>query len=271
MVEALRPIYERTVEILRADERVVAAVMYGSVGTDREDEFADVDPFFLVRAADFEAMDRDLPEVFRQAGVEPVLWWPERVNGPTLRNYAVLFEVEGELLQYDMTIVAVGEGDTTPVRAEQVIFDKTGVLKVVDDPGGPAYSPEKLRWTVEMYWLYIYIHAKYLKRGDRFKIIAAQQELMNVHLEVLRALHPEAPPDWWPITAKRVCKGDDEEACLGYLRGLDKAAVIAALPAEMDRFARDARKACAKWDVEYPDDFEARARKHIAGALHGDE
>ena len=75
MVEALRPIYERTVEILRADERVVAAVMYGSVGTDREDEFSDVDPFFLVRAADFEAMDRDLPEVFRQAGVEPVLWW----------------------------------------------------------------------------------------------------------------------------------------------------------------------------------------------------
>ncbi len=271
MKEALRPLYERTVELLRAEERVLAAFMTGSVGTEREDEYADVDPMFLVRAADFDEMDRDLPEIFRRAGVEPVLWWPERINGPTLRNYAVLFEAEGELVQYDITIVAASEGEQTPVRAEQVIFDKAGALKVVAEEGGAAYSPERLRWTVEMYWLYIYIHAKYLKRGDRFKIIAAQHELMNVHVEVLRALHPEAPPDWWPITAKRVCQGDDEEACLGYLRGLDAETVRAALPAEMDRFARDARKACAKWGVEYPEDFEARARRHVAGAVHGDE
>jgi hypothetical protein len=253
-------------ELFHADPRVLAAYMSGSVGTDREDEYSDVDPVLLVRAADFDAFDQDLPPIFHAAGVCPVLWWPERVNCETLRNYAVLFERDGDLLQYDITIVAAAEHATVPVRPDQFIFDKAAALEVVEQSTRAAYSPERLRWTVEMYWLYIYIHGKYLKRGDCFKLIAAQHELLNVHLEVLRALEPEVPFDWWPITAACLCRGADEEVCLGYLRGLDAAAVSAALPGQMARFSRDAHAACEKWSIEYPTDFEARATGYIASA-----
>jgi hypothetical protein len=257
-------------ELFRADPRVLAAYLSGSVGTEREDEHADVDPVLLVRAEQFDAFDRELPGLFARLGVEPVLWWPERVNCEVLKNYAVLFERDGELLQYDLTISAAAAAAKAPVTPSQVIFDKVGALQVVEPSPEPAYPPERLRWTIEMYWLYVYIHAKYLKRRDRFKLIAAQHELLHCHLEVLRALHPDVPRDWWPITAKRVCSGDSEAACVSYLGSLDAAAVSEALAGQMAHFAEDARAACDQWGVEYPTDFEARARKHVMAAVAGE-
>jgi len=264
---ALRPVYETSLELFRDDPRVLAAYMSGSAGTDREDEHSDVDPVLLVRGDAFDAFDLDLPGMFRVLGVEPVLWWPERINCETLRNYAVFFERDGELLQYDITIVAAGDETTVPVRTDQAIFDKAGRLRVLDASEPPAYFSDRLRWTIEMYWIYVYILAKYLRRADRFKLIAGQHELLQCHLEVLRALSPEVPRDWWPITAKSLCHGPARAACLSYLRGLDGDALRKALPAQMEQFSADARSACATWAVEYPADFEARATHHVMAAL----
>ena len=116
MNERLRPVYERTVDVLHADPRVVAAFMTGSVGTSREDAYSDVDPMFLVKAEWFEELDRDLPAAFSQVGVEPFLWWPERINCETLRNYAVLFNVDGSPVQYDITIAAAPAGQTWEIH-----------------------------------------------------------------------------------------------------------------------------------------------------------
>ena len=120
MKPGLRGVLARTVELLRADERVVAAYNTGSVGTEREDDYSDVDPMFVVRAAEFEGLDRDLKGVFAAAGVTPILWWPERGNCDTLRNYAIMFEHEGELLQYDINIQA-WESGPIPVRPGSVL------------------------------------------------------------------------------------------------------------------------------------------------------
>jgi len=269
MKSGLESVYRRTVEILAADPRVVAAYMTGSVGTEREDAYSDVDPMFLVRAEEFDAVDADLPDVFRQAGVKPVLWWPERINNETLRNYAVLFEQDGELLQYDITICAVEENAKVPVRRDQVIFDKATVHEVAEPSPQAQYSPVRLRWTIEMYWLYVYIHGKYLKRGDRFKLIAAQHELMHCHLEVLRATRPEVAYDWWPIMAKQVCQGDAQDTCLSYLGSADVQGVCRALPKQMKEFSQDAHVACEKWGIEYPEDFEARAVRYVQTAMEG--
>jgi len=263
----LRAVYERSVGLFRADPRVLAAHMSGSVGTEREDEHSDVDPVLLVKADDFDAFDRDLPVLFRQLGVKPVLWWPERINCETLRNYAVLFELEGELLQYDITISAAGEGTRAPVRPGRVIFDKADVLQVVGQSHDCGFSPERLRWTVEMYWLYVFIHSKYLKRGDRLKLVAAQHELLHCHLEVLLALDPEVSRDWWPIMAERVCQGRTEQVCLSYLAGVDVIAAGRALPTQMMRFSQDARAACRKWCVEYPADLEARVALQVKAVM----
>jgi hypothetical protein len=73
----LKKYFDRTVELLRNDPRVIGAYMTGSVGTPKEDAFSDADLLFLTRPSSFESLDRDLPGIFAQAGITPVLRWPE--------------------------------------------------------------------------------------------------------------------------------------------------------------------------------------------------
>ena len=263
MNENLRPVYERTLIVLHADPRVLAAFMTGSVGTGREDAYSDADPLFLVRPECFDEVDRDLPAVFAQAGVDPFLWWPERVNCDTLRNYAVLFEVSGKPVQYDITIEAAPAGQTWTIRPDQFIFDKAGVLRTTPTAEQSAHTPKRLRWHVEIYWIYAYIHAKYLRRGNPFRLAAAQSELLQAHVTILHALHPDAAPDWWPILASQFGEPEEREALLAYFGPADAAGIAASLPGQMDRFSRHARAACLKWGIEYPQAAEAGIRAYV--------
>jgi len=263
MNEYLRPVYEHTLALLHADPRVLAAFMTGSVGTEREDCYSDVDPLFLVRPECFDEMDRDLPVVFSQAGVAPFLWWPERVNCDTLRNYAVLFEVSGKPVQYDITIAVAPAGQTWTIRPDQLIFDKADVLRVAPPEEQSAHTPKRLQWHLEIYWIYAYIHAKYLRRADPFGLAAAQSELLQAHITILHALHPKAAPDWWPILASQFGEPGEREALLAYFGPAHAAAIAASLPGQMARFSQHARAACLKWGIEYPQAAEASIRPYV--------
>lgn len=268
MHRLLLAVYEESLELFRADARVLAAFASGSMGTEREDEHSDVDLDLLIAPGEFDAFAGDLPALFARLGVEPVVWWPERGNCDTLRNYCILFERQGELLHYDITIHSALEGVRPHVRPCQTIFDKAGLVEVVGDADRPGYSPERLRWVIEMYWIYVYIHAKYVMRGDLFRLLAVQQELLHCHLHVLRALRPKIPEDWWPLLAARVADAPEVRcALLSYLGHADIAGVRAALPGQLGRFAEDARRACARWDVEYPGDLAERAEAYTRAAL----
>ena len=48
MNQTLKNVFDKTVSLFEKDSRVVAAYHSGSVGTDKEDEFSDVDPVFLI-------------------------------------------------------------------------------------------------------------------------------------------------------------------------------------------------------------------------------
>lgn len=237
--------------------------MTGSVGTEREDRYSDVDPLFLVRSECFDELDRDLPTVFSQAGVSPFLWWPERINCDTLRNYAVLFKVDGKPVQYDITIAAAPAGQTWTVRPDQVIFDIAGVLRMAPPAEPCMHTPERLQWHVQIYWIYAYIHAKYLRRADPFRLAAAQSELLQAHITILHAVHPEVASDWWPVVAGQLRGPGEREALLAYCGHVDAAAIAASLPGQMDRFSRHARAACLKWSIEYPRAAEAGIRPYV--------
>lgn len=263
----LRDVLDGTLVLFERDPRVLAAYMTGSVGTEKEDDFSDVDLALLIRPEDYESFDRDLQSMFERVGVSPVLWWPERINCETLRNYAVLFERGDELVQYDITIEVAPKGERRKVLADQVLFDKSGVLEPVDESPGLGFSPERLGWIVEMYWLYAFIHAKYLRRGDPFKLNAAQRELFDTHLIVLHAMQSTISSDWWPILAGRLCTGQTKQTLLSYLGHRDAASVVAALPGQLARFSADARAACERWELPYPSAFEEKVRRHLEGLL----
>ncbi|MCL5994743.1 MAG: nucleotidyltransferase domain-containing protein [Chloroflexi bacterium] len=199
----LKDIYEKTIDIYRDDPRVIGAWEFGSLGKGTGDEYSDVDPVFVVRDEAFDQVDSELRTLFEGFSSKIALWWPEGFNSADIKNYAILFSAAGQpagdLLQYDMTIakessVTSGFGKVLLTRSGniEVLFDKTGLLESVRKTNPPEpYSPEKLVWDIERYWVYVYIHTKYLKRADTFKLLYAQNTLFQNHLDILRALYPD--------------------------------------------------------------------------------
>ena len=270
MNRMIKEAFDKTVALFKNDPRVVAAYHSGSVGTDREDEFSDVDPTFLVKPEEFLTFDKELPQLFERAVAEPILWWPERwiwrpgwrENVNTSRNYAIFFKVDGRLLQYDMNIKAVPQNGRIKVSLGQFIFDKANVLEISSEHPLPVLNEKKLGWTIEMYWIYVYIHVKYLKRRDLFKLLYAQQELFSEHLEILRFLQSETARPWWPLVAGKVDEGKKSNL-LTYFGHADVDSIATALQKQIILFSNDARQACDKWNIEYPEAFEASVMEYL--------
>ena len=266
----LKDAFDKTVSLFESDPGVVAAYHSGSVGTDREDEFSDVDPVFLINPEEFMEFDRQLPTLFEQEIAKPILWWPERwvwrpgasenINIP--RNYAIFFEVDGKLLQYDINFMAAPQEGRIRISKGQFIFDKASFLEIASEVLSPALDEKKLVWTIQMYWIYVYIHVKYIKRRDLFKLLYAQQELFHEHLVVLQYLEQIASQGWWPLMANKVDE-NKKKNLLEYFgqAGVDSIARI--LQRQILSFSDDARQACAKWRMEYPEDFEAHVMEYL--------
>jgi predicted nucleotidyltransferase len=271
MFAPLRPVFEASLRVFRADARVRAAYHTGSIAMTSEDAYSDVDPMFVVRAEDMDSFERDLSRVFTELcdGAPPVLLWPERINCATLRNYAVFFRRGGDLVQYDINFQAVpAAGVRIPVRPEQFLFDKDGLLEPVEAGRRPGFSPERLEWHVELYWIYVYILVKYLLRRDLLKIMAGVQELFSAHLAVAHGLAAEVESDWWPILAKHL-PPDLRDELLSYFLPPDPDVVRSTLPRCIDAFAITARRTCSHWQKEYPERFESEVRAHLERYLGG--
>ena len=274
MRPSLEAIYQWTIETFRSDPRIVAAWEYGSSGKGTEDEHSDVDPVFVVDDEHYASVHDELRPMFEKLSSRIVMFWPEGFNSADIANYAIIFEPRdhpGELLQYDMTVASAssvrsgfGKALLTRCGGVQVLFDKKGLLRDVQN-AAPAerYAPAKLLWDIERYWVYVYIHVKYLKRGDTFKLLYAQQTLREIHLGVLRALHPDAYWGWWAWSAKNVLTPAEQEHILRYFGPGEATAVASALAREIDELGADARKACAAWGLAYPDAVE----REITGYL----
>ncbi|MDF1513288.1 MAG: aminoglycoside 6-adenylyltransferase [Anaerolineae bacterium] len=269
----IKSAFDKTVALFTQNPMVVAAYHSGSVGTEREDEFSDVDPVFVIKAESFFEFDRQLPALFEQAVAKPILWWPERwIWRPGAekdihihRNYAIFFEWEGKLLQYDMNFIAAPQHDRIRVSQNQFIFDKTGILEITPET---TSSPEgmdsrKLVWTIQMYLIYVYIHAKYIKRRDLFKLLYAQQELFHEHLVILQYLESNPVRGWWPLIADRITPSGQENL-FQYFSEANIDIIKAKLPEQVRLFSEDAQRACAKWQVSYPEAFEAHILAYLA-------
>jgi hypothetical protein len=274
---ALRKLLETTLAILEADPRISGAWMYGSIGADTEDELSDVDPVFLVNDEDFEAVDSELRPMFERLCERVVLWWPDSMDtaGSGSRNYAVLFEADGDLLQYDVTIMmesclanSRASVFLAGVTGEQIFFDQKSLISEAISRFEPAsVSPEYLEWMVRRFWVYAYIHIKYLLRDDAFKLRFAQAMLFESHVAALQVLQPHWAWHWWPVGAKRACSPEGRKALLDYLAPGDRASVQAAFLREMDTFSRDAKAACEALGVAYPSEVECEVRRSVTKAF----
>lgn len=267
--------FDNTVRLFKNNPMVMAAYHSGSIGTEREDEFSDVDPVFVIERQCFRVFDKQLPALFELAVATPILWWPERwiwrpgadEDIDTHRNYAIFFELDGKLLQYDMNFIAAPLQDRIKVSKEQFIFDKANILEVCPASPPVDLDKRKLRWTIQMYWIYVYIHAKYIKRRDLFKLLYAQQELFHEHLGILQYLEPDPPQGWWPLIANKIDAAKQEHLLL-YFGVPDVNMIEEKLQEQIRLFSEDARQACNKWKVEYPAEFEGYILDYVKALYH---
>lgn len=264
MHPALRIVFEKVVETMNRDDRVLAGIIQGSAASAEEDPLSDVDAVFLVTAEHFHAVDRGLPLLFESLSDELVLQWPERFNRDDHHNYAVFFCLGGRLHQFDLTLTVPAPGARRKILAHQLLFDKAGLLEVVGEMPAPPVDTASLLWKIEAFWVWMYIHAKYLARGDVTKLAYVQMEIFGLHLDVLRALDPDIRRErWWPQALKRVNEPGKRERLMSYLLHTGVEAVRNRLPGQMDDFAADARLACHRLGLCYPVRPEQAVRAHL--------
>jgi hypothetical protein len=266
----LKKIFDSSVERMKADSRVLAGFVTGSADTSHEDEYSDVDAVFIVTDDAFGDIIASLSNFFAAMCDRMELVWAERFNNDMHHNYAVLMRVGEDLLQYDISIDKQGFRTKRKVSAQQQIFDKTGCLEITQEPPPQQFSPELLKWHIEAYWVWIYIHAKYLRRGDFIKLVYVQQELFNNHIVILRNLHKQALAfNWWPQALKALPEAGKRDWMMRYLGHPDINSIREKLMNQIETFSADARKMCQTLNIDYPDSTEKAVLEHLRRVCPG--
>jgi len=271
----LKDVFDKSVAHYRGDARVLGAWVYGSVNHESQDQYSDVDPMFLIRDEAFEAIDREMPDLFKGWCGRIDLWWPEGFNGDKVRNYTILFPGEGDrLLQYDVNFMKssaldeeFGRSFLSRCRPEQILFDPTGRLGEVlrTAPRTPPGS-DRLAWFIEKYWLYAFISTKYFARSDIFKLIYACNEMFGTHMEILLRRYGKPSTGWWATNIKQFPKDVQGELKI-YFGPPELGSIREGFFRQMDLFARDARAACERHGIAYPAAVEQRIRRHIGATV----
>jgi len=258
----LRATIEAFTAYFREDTRCFGLHLKGSGGTGTDDEYSDVDLELVVEDASYEALSAELRDVCERVCGRIALWFPEgrRADGC---NYAFLFEHDGEQFLYDFALATRSAvvGDTR--RPGKILFDRDRLLESLRATRDPAkYAPDRLRYAIDHYWIYAYLSGKYARRGDLYKLLYVQQTIFRVHIEVLRALHPEGEWGWWPRDLARLPE-ETQAAMVQYFPAPEVAAIREALGNEVRQFGTVARAACARWGQAYPEGLEAYVLRHL--------
>jgi hypothetical protein len=261
----LRDTIDRFVTHFAADLRCVGLHLKGSGGTETDDEYSDVDLELIVRDEHYAAVSAEMRSLCERVCGPIHLWFPEGIR-PDSCNYAFLFEHGGEQFLYDFALATRTSVLNGARRPGRILLDPEGLLEPLRAARHPAaYTPDRLLYTIDHYWIYAYLSGKYARRGDLPKLLYVQQTIFRAHMDVLRALLPAAESaewGWWPRDMKRLPK-DQQAALLLYFPHPDLYAIHSALGEETSRFAQDARAACARWSLTYPEPLQEYVLRHL--------
>lgn len=248
-----------------ADARCTGMYLWGSLGNGTADTWSDVDVAAVFQDADFAAAK----EEFRQtcaALCGPLLVVLPEGEQPGYINFAFLFHAEERLHLYDFTVLSVGFMQQTAwVRPQKILFDKAGLLAEAgrrQPPAAAAFTAAQLRQLIDAFWVYAYLNGKYGKRQDLYKMLYVQDVLLQMHVKVLRAFHPDQDWNWWPRDIHLLGSAQQAEF-MAYFGTRTFAGISTALWREFDLFSRDAQAACAVLGIAYPAELEQGVRQHL--------
>jgi len=116
---------------------------------------------------------------------------------------------------------------------------------------------------IEKYWLFAFISVKYFMREDIFKVIYARDEMLGVHLKVLRMSIKKGDWSWWPESISRNLDVAKKREILSYFGMPIISTMKEDFNRQMDAFSKDARLFCDSNGIQYPYELEDLITKYV--------
>lgn len=264
---ALLDFAARAADALRADERVRALWLTGSLAAGTGDAWSDVDLRAAVRGDVFAALRdererwRDLVEV-----ISPLVWarrWP----GPP--DEMILGAITSDYVRFDL--VAQSADDVRPrhLVAARPLFDKDGLAERLTLTAPEMRDPlARLPEVVEEFIRLVGILPMVVGRDD---VPMGMEGQMGLHGLLIALLLMESGIDRFSSGKRHVVASLDEEqrAVLASVPVLapNMESIIAGRVAYARLFLPRARRLMAAHDLPYPQAFEDATRAHLLAVL----
>lgn len=192
MNNTLQTIHDRLMAIVKEQPHIRGAWYFGSASRAMADEYSDLDVVFLIDSADLEAIAARMTVWLASCCDRIVLCYPEGFNGEAIVNNGYLLELDGEIVVYDVFLLNGERLDDglcrmhyADLREDSIIFDRDGCVRaLISDHVGTPWQDDAAR-LINTYWYHAHLSAKYLLRGDFFKLEAVMRTLMDAHVSLL--------------------------------------------------------------------------------------
>jgi len=245
-----------------ADGRCQAMCLWGSAASGAADEHSDLDVSVVLADEAYDPFVAGLKSLCEEVCGPIEAWLPEG-QATGFCNWAFLYRDGDDVLLVDLLTVSASEFERRRMDGGCCLFDRRQDRR---QPAAPAFAPgaepSRLSDLVQRYWVYAYLNGKYARRGDVFKLLYVQHVLMETHMAVLGYVHSFSDWGWWARDAQRLAPSHRADI-LRYFPAAEPSAVVAALLPEAAAFGRDAREACKRWSVPYPEHTERAVLEHL--------
>ena len=193
MNEALQAIHNRFIALMKDQPDVWGAWYFGSAARGSSDPYSDLDVVFLLHGERFQDIAAQITRWLESCCDRVILCWPEGFNGEAIVNNGYLLELNGEIVVYDVFLLSSDHLDQgicrmhyADLRESSILFDREGHVQALT-AAAPSGSPwrEDTDRLISTYWYHAHLSAKYLLRGDFFKLEAVTRTLMDAHVSLL--------------------------------------------------------------------------------------
>jgi hypothetical protein len=161
----------RTLRLLEADDRVVAAWLHGSIGRGTHDDWSDIDLWIVVADEHMETVGAEGDTFVRSLG-EPLLTLAPPQNAPPGGEYLLaLYPGEQGPQMLDCSWQPQSLAQRPPDT--RLLFDRVGIPPAEESELSP--EDERLvmaRQQIDFFWMMATVVAKYIARGQAWEVLA---------------------------------------------------------------------------------------------------
>src|ERR687886_1729668 len=183
---------ERTRRVCREDERLVAAMMYGSYAQGAGDEFSDIEFILFFEDGELEGLDQE--EWASRISPVGLYFVNEYGNGTAIFENLVRGEFHFEGASDIVTVVgeSMRDADWLPSVKDTLVLDRTGELtrrlrKIVGPPP-ERDTPEQVRFVCDCFVNWFVFGANLFARGELARALDLLGIVQDRLLQMVRVL-----------------------------------------------------------------------------------